>query len=167
MKLILLFTFLAINSNVFSQNNAAIIRAYAYERMVSGGAQHVDETGKTDSRPDPEYYIYLEIKKGYTPKINSLFIEGAGFKGNFIRASSPVQILEPDSSGKNIVRLIKASGSNVLWFLNVDGRSGIRISSKYKKDVSNNNVVIKGTLNNIQFSYNIKKMIKLSPVFTE
>lgn len=157
--LVLLFTFLI--SIGFSQTNHKY-KLLGYSRLITGGAQQVDENGKAIDNNRYLYDIYLETSSKTKPIVTALLIKGQPFQVQIVAVKKlPVTLLVE----KRKIVLVKKSNQCVWQLLLTPDSSQNASKSNTDKDLQLNEVVCK--LKGSTKSVLLKKITELPTIMTE
>lgn len=157
--LVLLFTFLI--SIAFSQTNHKH-KLLGYSRLITGGAQQVDENGKAVDNNRYLYDIYLETSSKTKPIVTALWIKGQPFQVQIVAVKKlPITHLVE----KRKIVLVKKSNQCVWQLLLTPDSSQNASKSNADKDLQLNEVVckLKGNTKNVL----LKKITELPTIITE
>lgn len=139
LKHLLIFTFTLCTIYTFAQPKQ-ILKKYAYSRLVTGGAQMVDENGKEVNNKQVQYSIFLETTKSFKLNVQNIWINEFSYSVQVIPVKKlPVVIYTSDKTKKTLV----PKTTNKVWQLIVTlDDAQPRPDAALLKDMQENEVVI-------------------------
>lgn len=139
LKHVLVLSFMLFTIYTFAQPKQ-ILKKYAYSRLVTGGAQMVDENGKEVNNKQLQYSIFLETPKSFKLNVQNIWINELSYSIQVIPVKNlPVVIYTSNETKKTLV----PKTTNKVWQLMVTlDDVQPRPNAALLKDMKANEVVI-------------------------
>ena len=145
------------------------VRVYAYQQSVLPGTRQItiDESGTTKEKSPKvsnNTLLYLEIPKNMNVDPKHVWINGKLFDVKTSSATSPVIIANSEHPGKNADTLVRSTTNTVLQLTASPSAETFDPSSKAKRKMKSNEVVLHTVENGKNCYYYVEHVKRLDPV---
>lgn len=150
-----------------------VVRLYGFEQPVSGGmgkgepaVTGIDEMPATENS---RYFVFAEIKKGQSVFIKNVWIKGKAFSFKIDSVKKLPYILQTTNGGEMIFRdtLLRSARGNVIQLTSLARLENVKSSLAFRDVIMTNDVVIIFGYRKKTMTTALKKIKRVSPLFTQ